>query len=435
MTKVQSSRYQLTHSLLKRAKKVIPLGTQTFSKSFQQYPDGAAPLFLTHGQGCRVWDVDGNEFVDMVAGLLPVLLGYCDPDVDTAIRDQLEHGISFSLATELEVEVAELLTEIIPCAEMVRFGKNGSDATTGCVRVARAATGRDRILICGYHGWHDWYVAATVRNKGIPDVLSQLAQRVPYNDLDAVQKAFRANPGEIAALVIEPMSAISPDDGYLAELKSLVHSEGALLVFDEIITGFRFALGGAQEYFGVTPDLAAFGKAMGNGMPISAVVGRANLMMEMEEVFFSSTFGGEALSLAAAKSVIRKLQGNPVIESLWTNGGLLAKRVRQLIVTHGLSDSVSLKGAAPWTILAFQDTPTASKESIKTMFMKEMLANGVLIAASNNMTYAHQSEDVAQVVAAYNNVFELLKEHLRRGDLEKALGCAPIMPVFSVRNS
>jgi len=371
----------------------------------------------------------------MISGLLPVLLGYCDSDVDNAVKEQLKQGITFSLATELEIEVAERLTEIIPCAEMVRFAKNGSDATTGCIRIARAATGRERILVCGYHGWHDWYLAATVRNKGIPDQLSPLVENVPYNDLDAVRRAFRADPGNIAALVIEPITAIAPEDGYLSELKNLVHAEGAILIFDEVITGFRLSLGGAQEYFGVTPDLAAFGKAMGNGMPISAVVGRADLMMEMEEVFFSSTFGGETLSLAAAKAVIEKLQRKPVIESLWANGALLANGIRNLIGKHGLQNTVSLNGAAPWTLLRFSDTSSASKESIKTMFMREMLANGVLIAGSNNITYAHQPDKIDHVVGAYNESFSVISKHLRQGNLEQSLGSEPIMPVFSVRGS
>jgi len=425
----------VSQRLLRRARKVIPLGSQTFSKSFQQFPSGASPLFLTHGRGCHVWDVDGNKYVDMISGLLPVLLGYCDSDVDNAVKEQLKQGITFSLATELEIEVAERLTEIIPCAEMVRFAKNGSDATTGCIRIARAATGRERILVCGYHGWHDWYLAATVRNKGIPDQLSPLVENVPYNDLDAVRRAFRADPGNIAALVIEPITAIAPEDGYLSELKNLVHAEGAILIFDEVITGFRLSLGGAQEYFGVTPDLAAFGKAMGNGMPISAVVGRADLMMEMEEVFFSSTFGGETLSLAAAKAVIEKLQRKPVIESLWANGALLANGIRNLIGKHGLQNTVSLNGAAPWTLLRFSDTSSASKESIKTMFMREMLANGVLIAGSNNITYAHQPDKIDHVVGAYNESFSVISKHLRQGNLEQSLGSEPIMPVFSVRGS
>lgn len=427
------SRYARSNELLARARKVIPLGTQTFSKSYQQFPEGAAPLFLTHGKGSRVWDADGNEYIDLISGLLPVLLGYRDPDVDAALKAQLDRGIAFSLATELEIELAERLVDMIPCAEMVRFGKNGSDATTGCVRVARAATGRERLIICGYHGWHDWYVAKTVRNKGVPAVEAELADRVNYNDIDAVHAIFRKYPGQVAALILEPMNAAEPKPGYLQELKELVHKNGAILIFDEIITGFRYANGGAQEHFGVTPDLAAFGKAMGNGMPIAAVVGRADLMREMEEIFFSSTFGGETLSLAAAIAVADKLRREPVVKTLWKTGGLLADKIRQAAARHGLEKVVSLHGFAPWTLLAFADSGSTAKEAIKTLFMKEMLAQGILIAASNNITYAHSEDDVARIATAYDNAFARIAEGLKGGKLLDNLGCPPVMPVFSVR--
>ncbi len=433
---VQPNRnYTRSQELLARAQKVIPLGTQTFSKSYQQFPEGAAPLFLTHGKGCRVWDVDGNEYVDMISGLLPVLLGYCDPDVDAAVRGQLERGICFSLATELEIELAEKLVEMIPCAEMVRYGKNGSDTITGCLRVARAATGRDRVIACGYHGWHDWYVAKTARNKGVPTVLSELTDMVPYNDLEAVDALFKKYPGEIAALIMEPMSAVEPKPGYLEELKALVHQHGAILIFDEIVTGFRFAAGGAQEHFGVTPDLAAFGKAMGNGMPISAVVGRADLMVEMEEVFFSSTFGGEACSLAAAIAVVDKVRREPVVPRLWESGASLGKDIRASIARHGLEGVVGLAGAAPWTILMFQNKGPISSDAIKTLFVKQMLARGVLVAASNNVSYAHDDEDLAFVATAYDESLQSVAEALESGQLMSVLGCEPIVPVFAVRPS
>ena len=428
-----NARYAKSNALLARARKVIPLGSQTFSKSYQQFPAGAAPLFLTEGRGARVWDVDGNEYVDLIAGLLPVLLGYRDPDVDAAIRNQLDRGITFSLATELEVELAERLVEIVPCAEMVRFGKNGSDATTGCVRVARAATGRDRIILCGYHGWHDWYVAKTVRNKGVPKVEAGLSDRVPYNDLDAVRKVFKQYPGEVAALIMEPAGAVEPAPDYLAELKELVHANGAVLIFDEIVTGFRFAAGGAQEYFGVTPDLAAFGKAMGNGMPIAAVVGKAALMNEMEEIFFSSTFGGEALSLAAAIATVDKIKREPVVQKLWQSGKALADGAKLLIAKHGLQGVIGLQGLAPWTLLAFSDAPSARKEAIKTLFIREMLARGVLMAASHNVSYAISETDIAAVLRAYEGAMDVVAEQLKGGKLEQNLGCPPIMPVFSVR--
>jgi glutamate-1-semialdehyde 2,1-aminomutase len=425
--------YSDSVELLARAERVIPLGSQTFSKSRVQFPVGAAPLFLTHGEGGRVWDVDGNEYVDLVNSLLCVSLGYRDPDVDTAIARQLAEGISFSLATERERELAELLVEIIPCAEKVRFAKNGSDATAGAVRVARAATRRDRIAICGYHGWQDWYIGATARHKGVPEAVRELTHVVPYNDLEAVNALLKRHPGEFAALVMEPMNAVEPKPGYLSELKALLHGHGALLVFDEIITGFRFAVGGAQEYFGVTPDLAAFGKGMSNGMPLSAVVGRADIMAEMEEVFFSGTFGGEALSLAAGLACLRKMRREPVIETLWRNGTALAEAVGKAIKTADLEETISLRGKAPWILLGISDHPNGSAQAIKTMLIYELAARGVLGLGSHNVSYAHTAADLRQAAIGYAGALGVIREALADGRIEGRMRVPPLEPVFRVR--
>ena len=425
--------YSNSVELLERAERVIPLGSQTFSKSRAQFPVGAAPLFLTHGEGGRVWDVDGNEYVDLVNSLLCVSLGYRDPDVDAAIARQLAEGISFSLATERERELAELLVEIVPCAEKVRFAKNGSDATAGAVRVARAATGHDRIIVCGYHGWQDWYIGATARHKGVPEAVRALTHSVPYNDLDAVHALLKRHPSEFAGMVMEPMNVAEPKPGYLAELKALLNRHGALLIFDEIITGFRFSLGGAQEYFGVTPDLAAFGKGLSNGMPLSALVGRAEIMAQMEEVFFSGTFGGEALSLAAGLACLRKMQREPVIDTLWRNGKRLAEAVGQAIRTAGLEGTISLRGKAPWTLLAISDHPNGSSQAIKTMLIYELAARGVLGLGSHNVSYAHTEADLRHAAMAYAGVMGVISEALEGGSIERRMRVPPLEPVFRVR--
>ena len=231
---------------------------------------------------------------------------------------QLVHGTVFTLAHQTEIDCAERIVDMVPCAEMVRFGKNGSDATAGAVRLARAHTGRDRVMVCGYHGWQDWYIGSTSMNHGVPRAVSELTHPVPYDDLDAVLDMFRSYPGEFAAVILEPMNRIWPNPEYLSELKELVHEKGALLIFDEVVTGFRFAPGGAQEYFGVTPDLAALGKGLANGFPLSAVVGRVELMRLMEDIFFSFTMGGETLSLAAAIATMDKV-GIIMFPSGWQN--------------------------------------------------------------------------------------------------------------------
>ena len=425
--------FERSQALLDRAERVVPLGSQTFSKSRIQFPPGAAPLFVTHGDGGKVYDVDGNEYVDLVSALLPNVLGYRDPDVDQAIRRQLSRGISFSLPTMLETELAERLARHIPCAEMVRFGKNGTDATSAAVRLARAATRRDRLMLLGYHGWQDWYIGATTRNLGVPASVSALSHLVPYGDLAAVEALFAKHPGEFAAVILEPMSTADPPPDYLRDLKDLVHRNGALLIFDEVITGFRWSLGGAQARYGVTPDLASFGKAMGNGMPISAVVGRRDIMRLMEDIFFSATFGGETLSIAAAIATIDKIERDQVIDHLWDKGRALMAAARERIAGAGLADVIGLAGAPPWAILTFRDHPHAGKDLIKTLFLREMIAAGVLLNASHNICFAHSPSDMSRVLAAYDHALDVVRAALKKDDLARQLGNQVIRPIFTVR--
>ena len=321
----------------------------------------------------------------------------------------------------------------IPCAEMVRFGKNGTDATSAAVRLARAATKRDRLILLGYHGWQDWYIGATTRNLGVPASVSALSHLAPYGDLDAIEMLLKKHPSEFAAVMLEPMNVTEPPPGYLQGLKDLAHRHGTLLIFDEVITGFRWSIGGAQTRYGVTPDLACFGKAMGNGMPISAVVGRADIMRLMEDIFYSGTFGGEALSLAAAISTIDKIERENVTERLWSTGRKLMEETLARIASAGLSEVIGLVGAPPWAIFVFKDCADASKEAIKTLFLREMIAAGVLINASHNVCFAHGPADIARVLAAYDHALAVLRDTLDRRDIEHLLGNQVIRPVFSVR--
>jgi glutamate-1-semialdehyde-2,1-aminomutase len=430
-----NKRYTNSIKNLERSKKVIPLGSQTFSKSYTQFPLGHSPLYIERGKGARVWDIDGNEYVDLVCGLLPVILGYCDPDVDSAIKKQLEKGITFSLPSILETELAETLVEIIPSAEMVRFGKNGTDATSAAIRLARAYTGRDHIIALGYHGWQDWYIGSTTRSKGVPSSVSKLTHKLPFNDLDAIRKIFSDYPEDIAAIILEPMSSIEPNEGYLESLRDLTKKNNALLIFDEVITGFRYALGGAQELFNITPDLSCFGKGLGNGMPISAVVGKKEIMNEMEEVFFSGTFGGETLSLAAAIAVIDKMKKDQVIQSLWEKGSYLSKEVTNLIGKYNLSDVIKLSGKAPWKLLNFYNYGNTEGELIKTFYMVEMLKNGVLTSGSHNICYALNKVDLGHILSAYEKTFMTLSNLIKTGKLNNSLPCPIIRPVFNVRQS
>ena len=389
--------YSASLTQLERAERSIPLGSQTFSKSRTALPKGAAPLYLTHGQGGHVWDVDGNEYVDLVCGLAAVLLGYRDEGVDRAVQAQMQQGVSFSLPHPIEAEVAEALIQVVPCAEQVRFGKNGSDATSGAIRLARAHTGRDHILMCGYHGWQDWSIGTTTRNAGVPKAVRALTTTFAYGDLEAVERGLRANP--VAAIILEPMNLTDPPAGFLEGLQTLAREHGALLVFDETITGFRFAVGGAQELFGVTPDLATFGKGLGNGLPISVVCGRADVMAGMEEIF-SSTFGGETLALAAAREVLQRLRTEPILETLATRGRRLAEGLTDRITRFGAGHLMSVSGHPTWSFVNLKAPEGTPLWDLRTLFLQEMLERGVLTLGTHNLCAAHDDADAAQILAA-----------------------------------
>lgn len=428
-----SERYQRSEQLLERALRTIPLGTQTFSKSKTQFPHGVSPFYMDRGKGSRAWDVDGNEYVDFINSLAAVTLGYSDPDVTAAVRAQLDVGVVFSLPHVLEVQVAEKMAEMIPCAEMVRFGKNGSDATAGAIRVARAFTHRDHVAVCGYHGWQDWYIGSTARNLGVPKATRDLTHTFTYNDIESLNALFKQWPGQIAAVILEPMNVVEPKDGFLEKVKKLAHDHGAVLVFDETITGFRFANGGAQEFFDVTPDLATFGKGLANGYPLSAVAGRADIMKLMEEVFFSFTFGGELLSLAAALAAMTKMQTHPVVDTMRRQGQKVMTGLKQRLEKYGVTDFLSVAGSPTWSFLLIQDTPSCTQWDIKTLFLQEMFARGILTLGSHNMSYAHTDEDVSRLLTAYDEILPLLKEAVTTGSLRQQLRCETLKPLFKVR--
>lgn len=425
------SRYSNSESWLQRAEETIPLGSQTFSKSRTQYPVGVSPLFIEKARGATVKDIDGNSFVDLVSALASVTLGYNDPGMNSAIRRQLKRGISFSLPGKLEAQVSEKLVEMIPSAEMVRFGKNGSDATSGAIRIARAYTGRDHIAVCGYHGWQDWFIGSTTRNKGVPEQVSQLTHVFNYNDLNSLE-ALLANY-EIAAVILEPMNICFPDSSFLENVKIVTKKYGAVLIFDETITGFRLAAGGAQELFGVTPDLSTFGKGMANGMPLSAIVGKREIMKEMEEVFFSGTFGGELLSLSAANHVLDRVKAGEVVEKLDSVGLYLATELENLIDNHHLSELLKLSGHNSWKFLNWTATEEFSLSEIKTYFMQEMFASGILILATHNVNLAHRKNEISKILRAYDSVLESLQRAINQGNLRKLLKVKPLEPLFKVR--
>ncbi len=426
-------RYQASEAYLQRAERVIPLGSQTFSKSRTQYPVGVSPLFIQRAKGARAWDLDGNEYIDFASSLAAITLGYGDEDVTHAVQEQLEQGVIFSLPHPIEAEVAELICDMVPCAEMVRFGKNGSDATSGAIRLARAYTERERVAVCGYHGWQDWYIGSTARHRGVPQAVRDLTHSFAYNDLDSLRLVLEQHQGEFAAVVLEPMNVTAPDPGFLEGVKQLAHQHGAVLVFDETITGFRYANGGAQQLFGVTPDLATFGKGLANGYPVAAIAGRRDIMKLMEEIFFSFTFGGEALSLAAARATLRKLQAEPVVETIRQRGQTVIDGLQALIDDAGLADVFGVGGHPSWSFLTMRDARGATALEIKTLWMQEIFARGILSVGTHNMSYAHSVADVVKLLSVYREVLPMIGELLDRGGVRTALRCEPLVALFKVR--
>jgi glutamate-1-semialdehyde 2,1-aminomutase len=427
------NRYQKSEELLKKALEVIPLGSQTFSKSYTQFPYGVSPYFIDRGKGAYVWDVDGNKYLDLVNGLASVSLGYCDEDVNNAVKLQVDKGATFSLATELEQKLARKLIEHIPSAEMIRFGKNGTDATSGAIRIARAITGKDHVLVCGYHGWQDWYIGSTTKNLGVPEATKELTHHFKYNDLDSLDKLLNKYKDNVAAVIMEPMNVEFPKGGFLENCKKLAHDNNALFIFDETITGFRFSLGGAQKYFGVTPDLSTFGKGMANGYPISALVGKKEYMQIMEDVFLSSTFGGESVSIAASLAVIDKFERTNGVAHIHNIGEQIIEKTKKLIAAYNLDDIISVHGHPCWSFLVIKDYANYSSWDIKTLFMQECLKRGLLTFCTHNISYAYSQNEVDYIENVYREVLPIIKHAIDNNNLYDHLLCEPLKQLFKVR--
>jgi glutamate-1-semialdehyde aminotransferase len=426
-----SPRRSFDHSMamLARARRSIPGASQTLSKGADMFVEGAYPVFLERGRGCRVWDVDGNEYVDYILGLASITLGYAYPAVTEAVARQLGEGSIFSLPHPLEVEVAERLIELIPCAEQARFLKTGSEANAAAVRIARAATGRDVLVFCGYHGWHDFYAATTPRSKGVPKGTGDLIVPFGFNDLSSLERALDEQRGRVAAVIMEAVLLDAPASGFLEGVKKAAHDHGALLIFDEIVSGFRWAVGGAQEYFGVTPDLATFGKGMANGLPLSAVVGRVELMREFEDVFVSSTFGGDTLALAAARATIDEFRRKPVIAHLWAAGRRFQEGFRAAVSNAGVpADCI---GFPVHPKIVFRHAKDETNRLLMSLFLQETARRGVIFHfAGFNVSFSHTDADVDESLEVCRAALGIIGEALADGRVAERLEGRPYGEVF-----
>lgn len=421
--------FEKSKELLAREVKVSPLAAQTFSKSYRYFCQGVAPSYMDHGEGCYIYDVDGNKFIDFMCALGPITVGYNNPEVNAAVIKQVNKFASGSLQSELEVELAEKICKIIPCAEMVRFVKNGGDATTAAIRLARAYTRKDIVLMSGYHGMHDWSIGASSNNKGVPKAVCELTINFTYNDLSDLEKKLQEN--DVAAVILEPIQSNGPKEGYLEGVKELAHKYGAVLIFDEVVSGFHYALGGAQEYFNVKPDLVAFGKGMGNGYPISAVAGKKELLEQIEHgVFVSTTFGGDSIAMAASLATLKILERPGFYDYINKLGNMIKTGIQERIDKYSLNGVLSVSGMPAHCGVAFEGHGSLSYLDIQSVYSQTMIQNGILVFAIYFLNSSHTEKDAQAYLDATDKAFALIRKAIDADSVDDILIGGKVDPVF-----
>lgn len=427
-----------SNRLRERAKRLIPGGAHTYSKGDDQFPQ-LSPGFITHAKGSLAWDPDGNEFLDWGMGLRSVCLGHAYEPVLEVVRAQLEKGVNFTRPSLLEAELAELLVDIVPSAEMVKFAKNGSDVTTAAVRLARAYTGRDMIIRCLDHPFFsvdDWFIGDTAMNAGIPQSAKDLTRNFPFNDATALERLLDAHSGQVACIILEPAATAAPAPGFLERVRELATQHGAVLVFDEIISGFRWNVSGAQHYYGVTPDLSTLGKAMANGFSLSALVGKREIMelgglehTKPRVFLLSTTNGTETHCLAASLRTIQTLRDTPIIEENWQVGKQLREGFNELAARHGIGQRARMQGVdvSPW--YAFYDSEGKVDMALRTLFLQETIRHGVLIPYVA-ISASHRQAEVTWTLDAIDKALKVVAQAINKGSVEGLLVGSVVKPVF-----
>ena len=422
---------------LPSAHQFIPGGAHTYSKGDDQFPTNV-PDHLERGEGCHVWDGEGNRYLDWMMGLRTMTLGYGQREVDDAAIAQIRKGANFARPSRIEAEVAQELINMVPCAEMVKFAKNGSTVTTAGIKLARAFTGRRFVAYCRDHPFYsydDWFIGTTEVNAGIPPEHYQFTIPFYYNDFESLKRQFESHPGDIAAVIMEPCTVDAPATGFLENVAKLCRKEGTVFILDEMISGFRWALGGAQKYFGVTPDLATFGKGLANGYSVSALVGRRDIIElggihhDKPRVFLiSTTHGAENYGLAAARICLKIYREEPVIEHIWSIGRRLMDDLNEAAHDAGVGDDFRVFGYPCRPEYQCFDRSGISSVAMRTLFNQEMIKRGVLIR-DIVPSYAHREEHVAQTIKAAREVFAIYVRALNEG-WEHFLDGPPTKPIF-----
>jgi glutamate-1-semialdehyde 2,1-aminomutase len=428
--------FSRSRQLQPQANRLIPGGAHTYAKGADQYPE-QAPGFIARGKGCHVWDLDGNEFIEYGMGLRAVTLGHAfEPVVEAAYR-QMQMGTNFTRPGKIEVDLAEAMLEVVDGAEMVKFAKNGSDATSAAVKLARAYTGRDLIAICGdqpFFSVDDWFIGATAMNAGIPQAISAMTVKFRYNDLDSLRAVFDQHPSQIACVMMEAEASIPPALNYLYQVKELCEKQGAVLIFDEMITGFRWHLGGAQKLHSVVPHLSTFGKAMGNGFAIAALAGKREIMRlggldhDQARVFLlSTTHGAETHALAASLEIIRIYRERNVVEFLWKQGQRLRALVEQSIAENQLEGFFEVIGRPCNLVFGTRDQDHNRSQAFRTLFMQELIRRGI-IAPSFVVSFSHSDADIERTAEAVYGAHLVYRKALDEG-IDKYLEGRPVKPV------
>jgi len=433
--------FDRSKALADRFHAAIPGGAHTYAKGDDQYPEDAAPI-IVRGRGCRVWDVDGNEFIEYGSGLRAVTLGHAHERVTAAVCREIQNGVNFTRPSILELQCAEEFQLCVAGAEMVKFAKNGSDVTTAAVKLARAATGRDLVAICADHPFlstDDWFIGATPMNAGIPASARALTVKFRYNDLASVDRLFEDHAGQIACVILEAENVIPPREGFLQGLHERCRRAGALFVIDEMITGFRWHLGGAQAFHSVVPDLSTFGKGLGNGFSVSVLAGRRDVMElggirhDKERVFLlSTTHGAESHGLAAAREVMRIYREEPVVDTLWGQGRRLAEGVHGIVSDLGLQDYFGVVGRPCNSVYVTRDQEKRPSQGFRTLFLRELLRRGVL-APSFVVSASHTNADIDETIQHVREALVVYKRALESG-LSSFLPGRPVQPAIRAHN-
>ena len=432
-----NTNFEKSIALQKKLNSLIPGGSHTYAKGEDQFPENS-PVIIDRGEGCRVWDVDGNEYIEYGMGLRSIILGHAyKPVVEAAYRQALR-GNNFVRPAAIEADVAEHVVNLIASAEMVKFAKNGSDANDAAIKLARAHTGRDLVGVCVDHPFfsiNDWFIGTTAMDAGVPKVIKDMTVVFHYNDIESVKVLFAKHPGQIACLILEAEKAEPPAKNFLQEVQRLCKENGALFILDEMITGFRYHLGGAQKLFGLDPDLSTFGKAMGNGYAIAALVGKREYMRlgdlyhDKQKVFLlSTTHAAEGPGLAAALETMKICERENVAEYLGYQGERLRDGITKVVEEHKLKDNFGVIGRACNLVYFTRDQDKKPSQPFRTLFFQETMKRGLLMP-SLIVSFSHTDRDIDQTVEIISEALHIYRRALDEG-IEKYLVGRPVKPAI-----